>query len=72
MVCDYTRLNFLQIQDLYCDEFRLILRDAFIYKMQQSKEGREFLEECKRFETTIPDRQKLRERFSEKGGARND
>lgn len=68
MVCDYAGLNFLQVQDLDCDEFRLILRDAFIYKMQQSKEGREFLEECKRFETTIPDRQKLRERFSQKVG----
>ena len=68
MVCDYTRLSFLQVQELDCDEFRLILRDAFIYKMQQSQEGRDFLEECRRFEITEPDRQKLRENFSEKGG----
>lgn len=63
MICDYSGLNFLQAQELYCDEFRLLLRDAFIHKMRQSKEGREYLEDCKRFEITTPEREKLREKF---------
>lgn len=68
MVCEYTGLNFLEVQDLYIDEFVYLLRDAFIYKMNQTEAGKEYLRECKRFETTTPDRQKLREKFGKKGG----
>lgn len=70
MVADYSRLNFIEIEDLPIDVYMLLLRDAFIYKQEQSEEGRKYLANCWRIEQTEPDRKKLRERFG-KEGSRN-
>lgn len=43
------------------DDFLLYQRDAFIYRHMQTKEGQEYLENCKRMETTGADYEKLRE-----------
>ena len=43
----------------------MLLRDAFIYKQSQTKEGREYLEECWILEQTEPDREALRDHFEE-------
>lgn len=70
MVADYSGLNFIEIEDLPIDVYMLLLRDAFIYKQEQSEEGRKYLTNCWRIKQTEPDRKKLRERFG-KEGSRN-
>ncbi|WP_254306607.1 hypothetical protein [Clostridium sp. 001] len=46
-------------------EYWLLLRDAVIYNYKQTKEGREYLENCWRIEQTEPDRKSLREKMKE-------
>lgn len=47
--------------DIYT--FAVLLRDAFISELKQSKEGRDYLEECYLLQFINPDRRKLREQF---------
>jgi hypothetical protein len=42
----------------------LLFRDAYIYRLQQTEKGREYLENAWIFEQTEPDRKKLRQHFS--------
>ena len=44
------------------------MREAFIWENNQTKEGREYLENCWRMTQTKPDRESLREKFKKKGG----
>jgi hypothetical protein len=44
-------------------EYWLLLRDAVIYNYMQTKEGREYLDNCYRMEQKEPDRKKLRDNF---------
>jgi hypothetical protein len=46
------------------DEYKLLFRDAYIYKLQQSKEGQEYLQNAYILEQSEPDRKKLRENFN--------
>jgi len=46
------------------DEYRLLLRDAYIFKLQQSKQGREYLQNAYILEQSEPDRKKLRDTFN--------
>jgi len=57
-------LNFKDIQDLDFDEYKLLFRDAYIYKLQQSEQGREYLENCYILEQSEPDRQALRNKLN--------
>lgn len=59
-MAEYTGMNFREVQNLYIDEFRLLFRDAFIYKLQQNEQGRNYLEECWILEQTEPDRETLK------------
>ncbi|WP_352399381.1 hypothetical protein [Anaerotignum sp.] len=68
-VSDYSGLNFDECLNLGMDTYKLLFRDAFIYDLKQSKEGKEYLEECWLLQQTTPDRNKLKERF---GGEKND
>lgn len=63
LVCDYARISFLELESIRVDEFRALLRDAYIHSLQQTERGREYLEKCWVLEQTKPDRGKLRERF---------
>ncbi|MBO5023582.1 MAG: hypothetical protein J6D11_04675 [Clostridia bacterium] len=65
LVSEYTGFNFAQIEELPIDVYYMLLRDAFIYKQSQTKEGREYLEECWILEQTEPDRETLRDHFEE-------
>lgn len=62
-VSDYSSLNFSDCMELDIYTFAVLLRDAFVYNLKQSQEGRDYLEECYLFKQTKPDRKKLRERF---------
>jgi len=60
---DYARLNFLEIEQLPVDVYLGLRRDAFIYKLNKTEKGREYLENCWIMEQTSPDREKLKQRF---------
>ena len=55
-VMDYAHLNFLEIEHLPIDVYLGLQRDAFIFNLQQTESGREYLEECWLLEQTEPDR----------------
>ena len=63
LVSDYTRLDFEKVVELDCFTFRKLFRDAFIDKLSQTDEGREYLESCWTLTQTEPEREKLRERY---------
>ncbi len=42
-------------------------RDGFIYELNQTEKGREYLANAYRMEQTKPDRKTLRENFGEEG-----
>lgn len=66
MVADYTGFDFDRIEELTVFEFWLYLRDAAVFKWQQTDAGREYLAKCKRMEQTEPDRKKLRKKLGKK------
>lgn len=47
--------------------YMLLLRDAFIYRMEQTDEGKKYLKNCWRLEQTQPERGKLRKKFGKDG-----
>ena len=63
LVMDYARLNFLEIEQLPIDVYLGLRRDAFIYKLNKTEKGREYLENCWIMEQTSPDRAKLKQLF---------
>lgn len=60
LVSEYTGLNFFQVGQLDYGLYLLWLRDAFIYSLGHTEEGREYLDNAWRMEQTEPDRPKLR------------
>ena len=68
LVSEYTGLNFHQVGELDYGVYLLWLRDAYIYTLNRSEEGREYLDDCWRMEQTKPDRAKLHQTLG-KGAA---
>lgn len=62
-MCDYTRLSFFELRELQVDDFKALLKDSYIHKLNATENGREYLEKCWILEQTTPDRKKLRKRF---------
>ena len=65
MVSDYSGYDFETCLDLGMDSFRLLFRDAFIYKLKQSEAGREYLEGAWLLTQTKPNKKLLREFLKE-------
>ena len=63
IVIDYAKISYLDILDLDYYTFCLLLRDAFIYNCQSTKDGQEYLENAWIFEQKRPDRSELRSHF---------
>lgn len=63
IVIDYAKISYLDVLDLDCYTFWLLLRDAFIYNCQSTKDGQEYLENAWIFEQKRPDRSELRSHF---------
>lgn len=61
LVSDYTGMNFNELMVVDCITFKMLLRDAFINKMRQTEEGRDYLENCWLMKQTKPDRARLKE-----------
>ena len=70
LVSEYTGLNFYQVGQLDYGLFLLWLRDAYIYTLNRTEEGRAYLDEAWRMEQTEPDRPKLRAKLGKGAPAR--
>lgn len=66
LVASYAGISLLEVNNLDYIDYLILRRDAFIYKMNQSKSGQEYLDKAWRLEQTAPDRKKLREKFGGK------
>lgn len=63
LVAEYTGLNFFQVGELDYIQYLAWRRDAFIYRMNQTQEGQEYLDNAWRMEQTEPDRPALRKKM---------
>lgn len=61
LVIDYLNITIFDVQEMPIDLYLYFMREANIHKLMQTKEGREYLDNCWRMEQTKPDRKKLRE-----------
>lgn len=60
---DYTGLNIHEALDLPCDMYLLAIKHATIDKLSQTEEGRKYLADCERLQTTSPDLEAIAKRF---------
>lgn len=63
LVIDYLNITIFDVQEMAIDLYLYFMREANIHKLMQTKEGREYLDNCWRMEQTKPDRKKLREKM---------
>lgn len=57
----------LEVEQLDYIDYLVYRRDAFIYKMNQTEKGEEYLKKAWRLEQTTPERGKLRSKFGKEG-----
>ena len=55
-------MNFSDLIELDIITYRKLLRDAAIYNLEQSDEGKDYLEQCWILKQTKPDYKKLKEK----------
>lgn len=60
---DYSGLDFVSLLELDCVSYITLVRDAFVYKMKQTKEGRDSLEEAYILTQVNPDTETLRKKY---------
>ena len=63
LVIDYLNITISDVQEMPIDLYLYFMREANIHRLMQTKEGREYLDNCWRMEQTKPDRKKLREKM---------
>jgi hypothetical protein len=63
LVASYTGLNFHEVSALEYVRYLTYRRDAYIYFLEQTEDGREYLENAWRMEQVKPDRKALREQL---------
>lgn len=63
LVIDYLNITIFDVQEMPIDLYLYFMREANIHKLMQTKEGREYLDNCWRMEQTKSDRKKLREKM---------
>lgn len=63
-MAEYCRISLPEVERLDFIEYLRLRRDAFIYNLNQTKEGREYLDNAYRLTVTDIDSDALREQFS--------
>jgi hypothetical protein len=63
MVASYTGLSFHEVGALDYVQYLTYRRDAYIYNLEQTEDGREYLGNAWRMEQTKPDRKALHEQL---------
>lgn len=66
IVHEYTGLNVNEIEELEYIDYLQYRRDAFIHMLNETEQGREYLDNARMLMQTEPDREKLRSRFGKK------
>ena len=56
-------MSFKEILELDCLEYRLLLKDALIHKLEQTEEGQDYLEKCWVLQQSTPDYDRLKEKY---------
>lgn len=69
LVAEYSGLNFHQVGQLDYGTYLLWLRDAYIHALNQTEDGRKYLDDCWRMEQTKPDRPKLRQKLGKEAAS---
>ena len=67
LVHEHTGFDFDRIDNLPYDEYLRLRCDAYIYRLNLTESGREYLKKCWILEQTQPDRARLRDKFAKKG-----
>lgn len=67
LVADYAGMSLEAVGRLDYLRYLALRRDAYIYRLEQTDEGREYLANAWRLTQTKPDRAALREQFGSKG-----
>lgn len=62
-MAEYTGLNFQQVGQLNYIEYLAYRRDAFIFTLNRTEKGQEYLDNAWRMEQTKPDRAALRRKL---------
>ena len=62
-MAEYTGLNLLQVGELDYVQYLIWRRDAWIYMLSRTEEGREYLDNAWRMEQTTADRKALRKKL---------
>jgi hypothetical protein len=70
LVAEYSGLNFHEVGQLDYGTYLLWLRDAYISGLNQTEDGRQYLDDCWRMEQTKPDRARLHQKLG-KGAPSN-
>ena len=63
MTAEYLGVSVPEIENLDYIEYLVYRRDAFIYSLNQTESGREYLDNAYRIQLTEPDRKRLRDQF---------
>lgn len=63
IVHEYTGLNVNEIEELEYIDYLQYKKDAFVHMLNQSEEGKEYLENARILQQTEPDRVSLRKFF---------
>lgn len=63
----YTGLNFAEVGALDYIQFLIWRRDAYIYNLEKTEAGQEYLRNAWRMEQTEPDRAALRRKLGREG-----
>lgn len=62
-MASYTGLDFYEVGRMDYLQFLALRRDAYIYSLEQTEAGREYLKNAWRMEQTEPDRAALRKKL---------
>lgn len=55
-------MSFSEIVELDCITYRKLLHDSIVYNLEQTEEGKDYLENCWILKQTKPDYKKLKEK----------
>ena len=63
MTSEYANISIFDVEKLDIFEYWKLVRDAFIYTLNKTEKGQEYLDNAYRITQTEPERERLREKF---------
>lgn len=59
-VIQYSGLSYFEVLKLPADTFLLMVKNHYVDELYATEGGREYLDKCKRLNTTEPEREKMK------------